>query len=79
MAIQYVSDDAGNPTAVLVPITEWNSIAAKHEDVRVLMQESAQPRSKRKPSEFRGILDKEVAKQMMIDIEKDRNEWEKRF
>lgn len=79
MAIQYVSDDAGNPTAVLVPIKDWNNLLSKHDDIKLLVQDIEQPKSKRKPSEFRGILDKEVAKQMISDIEKDRNEWEKRF
>ncbi|TFF30372.1 hypothetical protein [Mucilaginibacter psychrotolerans] len=64
---------------MLVPLNEWDRIAAKHEDVRVLIQEPAQPKSKRKPSEFRGVLNKEVAKQMILDIEKDREEWERRF
>ena len=79
MALQYVSDDAGNPTAVLVPINVWNDLALKHEDVKVLMQDSTQPKSKRKPSEFAGTLDKELAKKMISDIEKDREEWERRF
>lgn len=79
MAIQYVSDDAGNPTAVLVPIVEWNKLASKHEDIQLLMQNSIQPKSRRKPSEFRGILNKEIAQKMILDIEKDREEWERRF
>ena len=79
MALQYVSDDAGNPTAVLVPINVWNNLASKHEDVKILMQESAQPKSKKKPSEFAGTLDKELGKQMILDIQKDRDEWERRF
>ena len=79
MTIQYVSDDAGNPTAVLVPIKDWNSIVAKHEDVRVLIQESAQPKSKRKPSEFRGTLSKEEADKFIKYVEESRNEWERNF
>ncbi|AMR33868.1 hypothetical protein A0256_21705 [Mucilaginibacter sp. PAMC 26640] len=79
MAIQYVSDDAGNKTAVLIPIDEWNNLTSKHEDIQLLVQDPAQPKSKRKPSEFVGTLDKETGRQMILDIEKDREEWERRF
>lgn len=79
MSLQYISDDSGNHTAVIIPINEWNEITAKHEDIKVLVQESGKPLSKRKPSDFAGILDKEIAKKMILDIEKERGEWERRF
>ncbi|GGH03119.1 hypothetical protein [Mucilaginibacter phyllosphaerae] len=80
MSLQYISDDSGNHTAVIIPINEWNEITAKHEDIKTLLQESVvKSGPKKKPSEFAGILNKELAKQMIVDIEKDRGEWERRF
>jgi len=75
MALQYISDDAGNHTAVVIPINEWNEITARHED----LQELAKPKSlpKRKPSDYAGTLDKETARQMLKDIEQSRNEWDR--
>ncbi len=29
MPIQYVTDDIGNPTAVVVPIDEWDALLSK--------------------------------------------------
>ena len=78
MSLQYISDDLGNHTAVIIPINEWNEITAKHEDLKSL-QDKPKSASKKKPSDYIGTLDKELAKQMILDIEKDREEWERRF
>jgi hypothetical protein len=32
MALQYISDNSGNHTAVVIPIDEWNNITAVHTD-----------------------------------------------
>lgn len=29
MSIQYITDDVGNPTAVIVPIEEWDALLSK--------------------------------------------------
>jgi hypothetical protein len=34
MPLQYISDSAGNHTAVLIPITEWELLTHKHEDLK---------------------------------------------
>ena len=39
MELQYISDNAGNHTAVIIPIAEWNNITAKHEDLKELVSE----------------------------------------
>jgi hypothetical protein len=33
MKLQYISDSEGNTTAVVIPISEWNEIKAKHADI----------------------------------------------
>lgn len=75
MALQYISDNSGNHTAVIIPIDEWNNIIAVHTDLKELENENIAP--KRKPSDFIGSLSKETAKKMLLDIEQSRNEWER--
>ncbi|WP_116786943.1 addiction module component CHP02574 family protein [Flavobacterium psychrotrophum] len=33
MKLQYISDNEGNTTAVVIPIEEWNEIKARHSDI----------------------------------------------
>lgn len=33
MSVQYVSDNTGQTTAILVPIEDWNLLRKKHPDV----------------------------------------------
>jgi hypothetical protein len=72
MALQYISDNSGNHTAVVIPIDEWNNITAVHTELKEL-----ESPPKRKPSDFIGSLSKETAKKMLLDIEQSRNEWER--
>lgn len=48
MSVQYVTDDAGNPTAVVVPIDEWDALISKvyaveptRDDTEYLLQSEA--------------------------------------
>lgn len=36
MSLQYIQNDAGILTAVLVPIDDWNKIIEKHNDLETL-------------------------------------------
>jgi hypothetical protein len=78
MALQYVSDNSGNHTAVLIPINEWNNITATHEDLKEL-ETSFDASQKRKPSDFQGCISKETALKMISDLEQSRDEWERDF
>jgi hypothetical protein len=73
MSLQYVSDNEGNHTAVLIPIAEWELITRKHEDLKLL--EKPKAIGKIKPSDFFGILPKDIADQMQDYIKQSRNEW----
>jgi hypothetical protein len=33
MSLQYIADSSGHPTAVIIPIEEWNGIRNKYPDV----------------------------------------------
>jgi hypothetical protein len=78
MALQYISDNSGNHTAVIIPINEWNEITTIHEDLKKLEnQEKITP--KKKPSDFAGTISKETAMKMIADIEQSREEWDRGF
>ena len=34
--LQYISDNSGQPTAVFIPIEEWNGIRNKYPDVEAI-------------------------------------------
>jgi hypothetical protein len=78
MALQYISDDAGRHTAVIIPIAEWENITSTHQELKGL-ENTAEIDRKRKPSDFRGCISKETALEMLTDIEQSRNEWERNF
>ena len=71
MSLQYISDAQGKHTAVIIPIDEWNTLTAKHDDLK-----SLEPQ-KRKPSDFVGCISKATADKMIADIELSRNQWER--
>jgi hypothetical protein len=71
MNIQYISDNLGNPTAVIIPIEDWKIISKKLND------SLPDKKTKTEPSDFVGILSKETAQKMIFEIQKSRREWEK--
>ena len=71
MNIQYISDNLGNATAVIIPIEEWKLISRKLHD------SFPDKNAKAKPSDFGGILSKETASKMILEIQKSRQEWER--
>jgi len=75
MSLQYISDNAGNHTAVIIPIAEWNNITARHEDLKKL--ESTTEVNNKKPSDFVGCISKETALKMISDTEQSRDHWER--
>ncbi len=77
MELQYISDGAGNHTAVIIPIAEWNNITAKHEDLKELMDEPEKKAIKRKPSDFAGTLSNEEAEKFHEYLKQARSEWDR--
>jgi hypothetical protein len=75
MALQYLSDASGKPTAVVIPIKEWEMLKEKHQD----LQQLEKPNSihKKKPSDFAGTLPADIAEAMQAYVEKSRNEWDR--
>ncbi len=74
MPLQYISDNEGNHTAVLIPINEWQLIVQKHEDLKML--ESGNSKSQKiKASDYAGSMPADIASEFHKYIEKGREEW----
>ncbi|MEO6684689.1 MAG: hypothetical protein ABIN24_01945 [Dyadobacter sp.] len=82
MDLQYISNERGEKTAVIIPIQEWNNLTAKHEDLKELSEEvkpTEEISQKKKPSDFIGIISKEEAEEMHNYLRKTRGEWDRDF
>jgi hypothetical protein len=92
MPIQYLSDQTGRTTAVLIPIEEWEAITQRHDDLKKLLAEQAHtapkagrkelaravaPPSRPKPSDYRGILSPELTEQLHQHAKEARQEWDR--
>ena len=77
MPIQYITDAAGEHTAVLIPINEWELITRKHKDLKKL--ETASAKHKVKLSDLAGKLSYKTAEAMLSYVAESRNEWEERL
>ena len=75
MALQYLSDASGKPTAVVIPIKEWEMLKERHQDLQQL--EKSEVLIKRKPSDFRGSISKEMAHELNQYVEQSRREWDR--
>lgn len=74
MSLQYISDNEGNHTAVLIPISEWELITSKHQDLKLMEKPSST--NNVKPSDFAGTLPKDVAERMKEYVKRSRDEWQ---
>ncbi len=70
MELQYVSDELGQPTAVLVPIEEWKKNLSKENDIQ--NSKHSKPFN---PSDFRGCISKETGEKMQEYVKQSREEW----
>lgn len=77
MGLQVIKDGYGNNTGIFVPITDWDTITQKHQDLKKLV--NIEPIPKKKLSQLAGSLSKETGKAMLKDVEESRNEWEERL
>ena len=69
MSLQYISDEQGRHTAVIIPIEEWNEITARYQDLKLV------DALKSKPSDFRGAISDKTADALLRHTEQARTEW----
>ena len=74
MALQYISDNSGNHTAVIIPINEWNDITTKHEDLKKMEEKTSQANN---ASRFKGLLTDDEAEKYHQYLKKARSEWDR--
>ncbi|WP_221390596.1 hypothetical protein [Dyadobacter sp. NIV53] len=81
MDLQYISNENGEKTAIIIPIEDWNTITAKHEDLKELEEKvlKFQPSKRKKPSDFVGIISNQEADEMQEYLKKARSEWNRDF
>lgn len=82
MDLQYISNEHGEKTAIIIPIQEWNNLTAKHEDLKELSDKAkhkVENIQMKKPSDFVGIISKEEAEEMQNYLRKTRGEWDRDF
>ena len=76
--LQYISDDYGRRTAVIIPIQDWNKITQKHKDLLDLTPETKTSSAKNKLSEIvAGSISPETADAMLAEVKQMREEWER--
>lgn len=77
MSLQVIKDGHGKNTGIFIPISDWEIITQRHEDLKQLVP--IEPISKKKLSELAGTLSHETAEAMLKYVEESRNEWEERL
>ena len=77
MPIQYITDNKGTRTAVVIPINEWKVLTSKYEDFKNLEVKPTKP--KVKLSDLEGKLSHKTAEAMLQYVAESRNEWEERL
>ncbi|MEO7308955.1 MAG: hypothetical protein ABIX01_01045 [Chitinophagaceae bacterium] len=75
MPLQYISDNAGNHTAVLIPINEWELLTRKYEDLKQ-MELPKNNTSTKKPSDYAGSMPADIALAFNKHIEESRTQWD---
>jgi len=82
MSLQYLTDHSGRNTAVVIPISEWESIVSKHADLKLLEgdQSVEQELSSKKytMADFAGTLSKEAGEALQQYVQQSRDEWDSR-
>ncbi len=75
MPLQYISDNAGNHTAVVIPMSEWELLTRKHKDLKELEQPK-QDFPNKKPSDFAGTMPADIAEAFSKYVEEGHKQWD---
>lgn len=72
MNLQYVSDETGRHTAVIVPIEEWNSLTSDKQKLKA--EDKQHTIGSTKPSDFRGAISVKTTNELLRHVEQARTE-----
>ena len=71
MSVQVIKDGYGKNTGVFIPMSDWDIITQKHEDLKELLP--SEVTQKKKLSELAGTLSHDTAAAMLRYVEESRN------
>ncbi len=74
MDLQYLSDSDGKPTAVVIPIEDWQRLTHQHEDLRDLEQPA-----RKTMASYKGVLSPDEAENLQSYVTQSRDEWSQGF
>lgn len=74
MPLQYLQNDVGETTAVLIPIEEWKAITESHADLAGLDRSVA--KKNKKPSDYKGILSPALTEALQKHVQQSRKQWD---
>jgi hypothetical protein len=78
MSVQLIKDGNGDSTGVFIPMSDWEIITLKHQDLKELVQ--TDPIAKKiNLTELKGCLSDETASEMQKYVTESRLEWEARL
>lgn len=76
MSLQYIADYSGKPTAVVIPIGEWETLVQKHADLKELNPPVTGQKRIPLMKEFENLLTKEEGEALLQHVEQSRDEWD---
>ena len=70
MELQYISDESGKHTAVVIPIEDWENMLHMNKPLKTLI-----PKKNKLSDKFQGKLDEKVAEDINHYIYQSRKKW----
>lgn len=77
MRLQILQDGQGNDTGVFIPMSDWQDIIKKHEDLKTLVD--IEPKAKKKLSNLAGKISRETTETLLNSVNESRIAWEDRL
>ena len=77
MRLQVLKDGHGNDAGVFIPMSDWQDIIQKHEDLKTLVK--VEPKPQKKLSNLAGKISRETTEAMQNSVIEDRRAWEERL
>ncbi len=77
MPLQYMSDYNGKPTAVVIPIKEWEKLVNKYTELKKLIPFKDNKNAIPLMREYEGLLSVKEGKSLLKYVEQSRSEWDR--
>jgi hypothetical protein len=74
MAFQYLQNDAGETTAVVIPIEDWKTITETYNDLANWGKTTF--KKNKKASDYKGLLSPTATEAFQQHVQQSREQWE---